>query len=153
MKDLLSLLLLVFIIGIFLVGCSKEVVENKREVEKIVPTGLTNEIGEGNIIVTTPISTSENETTPIVYVDEYKGLAQLGFQSKGFDDSRLSYIYIDGKLNTIEELGDVNSITLTICEDDLKEGIHKIEVIQFDNDKTDGTPITYKACNYKIDKR
>lgn len=94
MKDLLSLLLLVFIIGIFLIGCSKEVVENKREVEKIVPTGLTNEIGEGNIIVTTPVSTSKNETTPTVYIDEYKGLAQLGLQSKGFDDSRLGYIYI-----------------------------------------------------------
>lgn len=77
-------------------------------------------------------------------------MGQVGLSSKDFDDSRVSYIYIDGKLNTVEKLGKESAVTLTICDNDLKEGKHKIEVVQFDNDKTNGTPITYKKCEYEI---
>ena len=47
----------------------------------------------------------------------------------------------------------LKNINLTIYEEDLNEGIHKIEVVQYHNNKTSGTPITYKNCNYKIEKR
>jgi hypothetical protein len=153
MKNLLSLLLITFVLAIFTVGCSKEIVENKVETDKYIPEGLTNEIGKGDIVINTPTSTSEDGNIPVIYIDEYKGLVQLGFTSIDFDDSRPSYIYIDKKLNTIETLGKSDSINLTIYEENLNEGMHKVEVVQFDNNKTSGTPITYKSCNYKIDKR
>lgn len=148
-----KLLFLLFIVTIFTVGCSEQVVENRVEVEKVIPSGLETDIGSGSVIVITRVSNSENGSIPIIYIDEKKGLGQLGLSSKNFDDSRLSYIYIDGKLNTIEKLGESSSVTLTICDDDLKEGNHKIEVVQFDNEKTSGTPITYKKCDYEIYKR
>ncbi|WP_250675435.1 hypothetical protein LZ906_011290 [Paraclostridium ghonii] len=148
-----KLLFLLFIIIIFNVGCSKQVVENRAEVEKNIPHGLETDTGSGSVIVTTHVSNSEDGSIPIIYTDEKKGLGQLGLSSKNFDDSRSSYIYIDGKLNTIEKLGESSSVTLTICDENLKEGKHKIEVVQFDNDKTNGTPITYKDCDYEIYKR
>lgn len=148
-----KLLFLLSIVTIFTVGCSKQVVENRVEFEKVIPPGLETNIGSGSVIVTTHVSNPENGSIPTIYIDEKKGLGQLGLSSKNFDDSRLSYIYIDGKLNTIEKLGESSSVTLTICDDDLKEENHKIEVVQFDNDKTSGTPVTYKKCDYKIYKR
>lgn len=147
MKKLLFLLCLMMV---FTVGCSKEVVENRVEVEKTIPSGVEGDIGKGSIIVTTHVSNSEDGSIPTVYRDEKKGLGQVGLSSKDFDDSRVSYIYIDGNLNTVEKLGKESSVTLTICDNDLKEGKHKIEVVQFDNDKTNGTPITYKKCEYEI---
>lgn len=152
MKKIL-LFILILNISMCTVACSKEVVENKTENEKVIPTGLTTEIGEGKINVTTPTSSSKDGTIPVIYTDEYRGLHQIGFQSEGFNNSKPSYIYIDGKLNTIEKLCESNSVALTICEEDLSEGLHKIEVVQFDNDKTSGIPIIYKNCKYEIKKR
>ncbi|MGL5749930.1 MAG: hypothetical protein ACRCXT_05350 [Paraclostridium sp.] len=150
-KNILSLILILGI-SILLGGCSNRIVEKDLEVENLVPSGLNNEIGSGQFVIST-ISTKSQEETPVIFVDEFKSLAQLGFQSEGFDGSRCSYIYIDGELNTIENLGEMNSITLTLGEENLIEGTHKVEVIQFDNDKTSGTPITYKISNYEVKNR
>lgn len=145
-----NLLLLLCLMMMFTGGCSKEVVENRVEVEKIIPSGVEGNLGKGSIIVTTHVSSSEDGSIPTVYRDEKKGLGQVGLRAKGFDDSRASYIYIDGKLNTVENLGESTSVTLTICDSDLQEGKHQIEVVQFDNDKTNGKPITYKKCEYEV---
>ncbi|MGL5714238.1 MAG: hypothetical protein ACRCX2_14555 [Paraclostridium sp.] len=150
-KNILSLILILGI-SILLGGCSNRIVEKDLEVENLVPSGLNNEIGSGQFVIST-ISTKSQEETPVIFVDEFKSLAQLGFQSEGFDGGRCSYIYIDGELNTIENLGEMDSITLTLGEENLIEGTHKVEVIQFDNDKTSGTPITYKISNYEVKNR
>ncbi len=153
MKRLLYLFPMIFLVIILIVGCSEKVVDQKLKEDKVIPNKLTSEMGKGKIIITTPTDNSEDKETPVIYIDDYKGLVQLGLESKDFDSSKSSYIYIDEKLNTIEELGKSNSINLTIYEEDLNEGIHKIEVVQYHNNKTNGTPITYKNCNYKIEKR
>lgn len=140
---------LISIILVGTIGCSNRIVENDVEVENFVPSGLKSEIGSGEFVITTPTINSENDV-PVIFVDELKGLAQLDFQSEGFDGSRCSYIYIDGKLNTIEQLGEMNLDTLTIDEEQLSNGIHKVEVVQFDNNKSNGTPVTYKVCNYEV---
>lgn len=148
-----KLLFLIFLVMLFTIGCSNQVIENRVEVEKIIPVGLKEDIGKGSIIVTTHISNSQDGSIPTIYRDEKKSFGQIGISSKNFDDARPSYIYVDGKLNTVEKLGQSSSVTLTICDTDFKEGEHKIEIVQFDNSKTDGTPITYKQCKYKINIR
>lgn len=148
MKKIILNLVLISTLILCVSGCSNRIIENEVEVENFVPKGLTSEIGSGQFVITTPTGTSENNI-PVIFINEFKGLAQLGFQSEGFDGSRCTYIYIDGKLNTIERLGEMNTSTLTVDEEHLSNGIHKVEVVQFDNDKTSGTPITYKMCNYE----
>lgn len=149
MKKIILSFILISTLILCIAGCSNRVIENDIEVENFVPKGLKDEIGNGEFVITTATGTSENNI-PVVFTNEFKGLAQLGFQSEGFDGSRCTYIYIDGKLNTIEQLGEMNSITLTVDEEYLSDGIHKVEVIQFDNNKTNGTPVTYKICNYEV---
>lgn len=142
-------LLLICISFIATVGCSNRIVENDIETENITPSGIKEEIGNGEFVITTPFNESNNDV-PVIFVDDFSSLTQIKFQSKEFDGSRCSYIYIDGKLNTIEQLGEMNSSALTVEESHLTNGIHKVEVIQFDNNKSNGTPVTYKVCNYEV---
>ena len=145
-----KLVFVLFLVSIFLFGYEKQVVENKIEVEKTIPFIEDNINQKGEIIVTTHVSSSEDEKLPIIKIEENVGLWQIGIIAKNFDDSKLSYIYIDKKLNTVERFGKESDVTLTIFDSDLKEGEHKIEIVQFNNDKTSGKPINYKLCNYKV---
>lgn len=62
-------------------------------------------------------------------------LNQIGLSSENFDGSKLSYIYIDGMLNTKEQLGEMSQITMDLEKDALKNGEHKVEIVQYDNDE------------------
>lgn len=79
MKKLLFLLCLIMV---FTVGCSKEVVENRVEVEKTIPSGVEGDIGKGSIIVTTHVSNSEDGSIPTVYRDEKKVWGKLDLAQK-----------------------------------------------------------------------
>jgi hypothetical protein len=67
------------------------------------------------------------------------------------DMGRVStYIYVDGMLNTKEQLGEMTQTSLTLEKDALKEGTHKVEVVQYENDDLKGKAITYKTASYEI---
>lgn len=53
-------------------------------------------------------------------------------------------------LNTKEQLGEMTQTTITLQDNSLKEGKHKVEVVQYDNDEQTGNPITYKAATYEV---
>jgi hypothetical protein len=44
----------------------------------------------------------------------------------------------------------MNVFTLTVDKENMSKGIHKVEVIQFDNNKISGNPVTYKVCTYEV---
>lgn len=77
-------------------------------------------------------------------------MTQIGLDAESFDGSKLSYIYVDGMLNSKEQLGDMSQTTLTLEGDALKEGNHDVEVVQFDNDETTGNHIPYKKASYEV---
>lgn len=77
-------------------------------------------------------------------------LNQIGLSSENLDGSKLSYIYIDGMLNTKEQLGEMSQVTMTLENDALKNGKHKVEIVQYDNDEQTGNPITYKTVSYEV---
>lgn len=76
-------------------------------------------------------------------------LDTIEINTTGFDGSILSYIYIDGMLNTKEQLGDSQS-SINLEKDALAEGTHKVEVVQYDTNEPDGTMVTYKTASYEI---
>lgn len=117
--------------------------------EKIKVPSDIKDTGKGNISISTPSGNSENGQVPFVYVDKDTVLDQIGLNARDFDGSKISYILIDGIINSKEQLGDSQS-TLTLKEDELKVGTHKVEVIQFDNNRTDGNIVTYKTANYEV---
>jgi len=139
-------------------GCSNktDVTSNedtsKKEtvMKKDIPEGLNEEVGDGTILLSTAGGTSEDGNIPAVFAEKDLMLEQIGLDAENFDGSKLSYIYIDGMLNTKEQLGEMTQTTLTLEADALKEGTHKVEVVQYDNDESTGNAITYKTASYEI---
>ncbi|OXX82935.1 hypothetical protein AVM15_14690 [Paraclostridium benzoelyticum] len=152
-------LVLVGVLALGMIGCSNSKEANKanenttkEEVssKKDIPSGLDEEIGNGSVVLSTPGGTTENRNTPIVFVGQDTLLDQIGLSAENFDGSKLSYVYIDGMLNTKEQLGEITQTTITLQDNSLKEGKHKVEVVQYDNDEQTGTPVTYKVATYEV---
>ena len=57
-------------------------------------------------------------------------------------------IYVDGMENDKNQFEETQA-TIGLKEADLKPGKHKVEVVQYDNDKPDGNVVTYKVAYYE----
>lgn len=152
-------LVLVGVLALGMIGCSNSKEENKanenttkEEVssKKDIPSGLDKEVGNGSVVLSTTGGTTENVNTPVVFVGQDTLLEQIGLSAENFDGSKLSYVYIDGMLNTKEQLGEMTQTTITLQDNSLKEGKHKVEVVQYDNDEQTGNPVTYKVATYEV---
>ena len=116
---------------------------------ELIPEGNFEDTGNGTIYVSTPGGTSENGAVPILYIAEDEFYTQISLDATDFDGSKLSYIYLDGKLATKEQLADTQMILELKTSEQLSEGTHKVEVLQFDNDETSGNVITYKTTSFE----
>lgn len=152
-------LVLVGVLALGMIGCSNSKEENKanenttkEEVssKKDIPSGLDKEVGNGSVVLSTTGGTTENGNTPVVFVGQDTLLDQIGLSAENFDGSKLSYVYIDGMINTKEQLGEMTQTTITLQDNSLKEGKHKVEVVQYDSDEQTGNPVTYKVATYEV---
>ncbi|CAM2743583.1 hypothetical protein HAHI6034_03150 [Hathewaya histolytica] len=160
MERLLSLLL-ISIMAFSFTGCAgyentkeeksqgqskQEVVkEDNKESNVKMPK---KEMGKGKIEISTAGGTSGGGKIPVEFIGKDAQISQIGLNSEEFDGAKLSYIFIDGKEVEKEQLGNTQT-AINLKGNALKEGKHKVEVVQFDNDKTDGKIITYKTASYE----
>lgn len=163
MKKPLSILI-VFIMVVSLVACGSkdepvkesdhpdvETSETKNApvaIERDLPEGDYAELGDGTVYVSTPGGTSENGNIPVIYVSD-EIMVQIGLDAWDFNGGALSFIYIDGMLVTKEQLAD-SQTTLTLEKDQLTEGIHTVEVVQYANDEPGSELTTYKSMQYQV---
>ena len=123
--------------------------KEEQKPEKDIPEGTFTETGSGAMYLNTAGGTSENGNLPVIYEPTDAVMDQIELDTTGFDGSMLSYIYIDGMLNSKEQLVD-SQTSLTLEEDELKEGTHKVEVLQYENDEPSSSPVTYKTAQYEV---
>lgn len=112
-------------------------------------SGDYEDMGDGTMYIACASGTSEDGNIPVLFEAADTVLDQIGLDSMGMDGSHLSYIYIDGKETAKEQLAE-SQISLDLQGDALKEGTHKVEVVQYDNDDPSGTVITYKTAAYEV---
>lgn len=153
----------VIICGLLLVtGCdstkndsSKSEDKNASEevLKKDIPEGEYSDMGNGEFYISTPSGTSENGNIPVFFVDEdtlagkdYESGVDLGINAWGFDGSKLSTIYVDGISQGTEQLADTQT-SLFVSEKLTTVGVHKVEVLQFDDNNN---VVTYKAAQHEI---
>lgn len=164
MKKLLSLFLAGFLsLGLAACGNSnnqqeqapkedtQQATENKADDTEKIPQGLGEEMGNGDLSLSTPAGTSK-ENKAVLFVGNDTILEQIGLDAFEFDGSKLSYIYIDGNLVAKEQLGDTQT-SLDLQGDTLKPGKHTVEVVQFDNDEPTGKAVTYKSATYEVKEK
>ena len=116
---------------------------------KDLADGNYSDMGDGTMYLSTVGGTTENDNVPVLFETSDTVLETIEIDTTGFDGSKLSYIYIDGMLNTKEQLGDSQS-SISLEKDALAEGTHKVEVVQYDTNEPDGTMVTYKTASYEI---
>lgn len=115
-----------------------------------LPEGDYKEFGDGKVYVSTDAGSSEDIENPVLYVDKDEDiLIQIGFEAWDYDGSHLSFIYIDGMLNTKEQLGDVQ-MSLDLEGDALTEGIHVVEVVQYEDDDPTKEMTSYHKTSYLV---
>lgn len=112
-------------------------------------SGDYEDMGDGTMYIACASGTSEDGNVPVLFEAADTILDQIGLDSTGMDGTHLSYIYVDGKETAKEQLAD-SQVSLDLQGDALKEGTHKVEVVQYDNDEPSGTVITYKAASYEV---
>lgn len=116
---------------------------------KDFPEGTYSDLGAGTFYISTQSGTSEDGNTPFELISSDTTVSQIGFGSSGMDGSKITYIYIDGMLNTKEQLSDSQG-SLDLTGDLLKAGTYKVEAVQFEGDEPSGTIVTYKSASYEI---
>lgn len=120
-----------------------------QDTQRDLPEGDYQEMGDGSMFISTPSGTSENGNVPVIYVESDLTLTQIGMSSEGMNGGSLSYIYIDGMLADKQQMANYQG-SIDLTGDQLSEGIHKIEVVQYENDDTSGTMTVYKSASYEI---
>ena len=121
----------------------------ESEPAETIPEGEYSDIGSGTMYVSTPAGTSEDGNIPVLYVDDDTFYDSIGLDVWEFDGSKLSYIYINRVLKTTEQLADTQTY-IDLERNDLKPGVYKVEVLQFDSDTSTGTVVTYKTASFEI---
>lgn len=107
------------------------------------------EMGEGNFALQTPSGSSEDGSTPYIFADSDLMMTEVGYTGFDADGSHLTYIYVDGMEQGKEQIADYQS-SITLTDDLLKEGVHKVEFVQYDTDDPSGNVIMYKTASYEI---
>lgn len=110
-------------------------------------TGIT-EMGPGTMYVETAGGTSEDGNAPVVYASP-DSLLQIGIDTKDYDGNHLTFVYVDGVKNMSHQFG-TGSSTLTLQGADLAEGVHDVELVQYENDDPSGEIFSYHKAQYEL---
>lgn len=146
-KKLLSLMLV--LIMSLTVGCTN----SKDEVEEVKERFSMSEKGDCNFYIkTSEILTSKNGAIPYIYAEEDLQLTQIGYEATGFDSSKITYMYIDGKLTSKETFSDDCEGTITLDDSYLTCTKHKIEIVQYKDTESENEEDieVYKVAQYVV---
>lgn len=107
------------------------------------------EMGAGDFAIQTPSGSSEDGSVPFIFADSDTYMDGFGYTGFDVDGSHLTYIYVDGMEQAKEQIADFQS-SIDLTGDLLKEGVHKVEFVQYDTDDPSGNVIMYKTASYEI---
>lgn len=107
------------------------------------------EMGKGIFYLANESGDTKEGKPIVIYADKDTVLLQIGVDTENMDGSKLSYIYIDGKLFAKEQLANTQT-SLTLTEKELKEGMHQVVVKQYPNDDEKANPVTVKIASYQV---
>lgn len=112
------------------------------------------EIGEGTWYISNQSGTTAEWENLIYYVDSndnstYAPILSLGMYAEGLNGRLLSYIYIDGKLISKEQLSHTQ-LSLSITDDQVSVGTHKVECKQYVDNDENGEVIFYRSAEYEV---
>ncbi|MHC6178304.1 hypothetical protein ACYUJ6_00250 [Clostridium sp. JNZ X4-2] len=161
MKKFFYIIMASLLITINLVGCgtrqqTNNVKNGTQNVEKKaendlaqLPKNLKTDMGPGKFYVSPSSNTFKNGDIPIISIKKNTSSQKVEIVPSEFNNKYLSYIFIDGAFNSKKQLSS-SKTNMELKGNDIKTGKHKIDVIQFNNDKSTDTVVTHKTAYYYI---
>lgn len=120
---------------------------------KDIDTSKCSEAGKGDLYLTQRGEYDlKKGTVPVVYAGKDDPYTDVSVSTRGFDSSKLSFIYVDQILYDKQQLGD-DDFSVSIQMDQMKPGKHKIEILQYEGDKPKGKAVTYKSGEYEVKEK
>jgi hypothetical protein len=114
-----------------------------------LPKNLKTDIGPGKFYVSPSSNTFKNGNIPIISIKKNTSSQKVEIVPSEFNNKYLSYIFIDGAFNSKKQLSS-SKTNMELKGNDIKAGKHKIDVIQFNNNKSTDTVLTHKTAYYYI---
>lgn len=170
MRKNFSLIIAALLVVVNLVGCGTQKSSNsiknsansvKNKVENApkqaqndvmkIPKNLEADMGNGNFFISTSSGTSKNGSAPIIYTknNSSSGTQNIQINTSSFNGNNMSYVFVDGILNTKKQLSNSKS-NVDLKGTDLKEGKHRVDIVQFNGNNADGKVITHKSAYYEV---
>ena len=148
MKKILMLIASIMMIAA-IAGCGSE---EPKEVDRDLLEGNYTEMGDGDIYLVCAGGSTEDGNVPVMYESASTTASSFGINARGFNGGNLSFIYVDGILLDKEQLAD-SQITVQIAKEQLTFGVHKVEVVQYENDDPAANMITYRTFSYEVKEK
>lgn len=161
MKKFFYIIMASLLITINLVSCgtrqqTNNVKNGTQNIEKKaendlaqLPKNLKTDIGPGKFYVSPSSNTFKNGNIPIISIKKNTSSQKVEIVPSEFNNKYLSYIFIDGAFNSKKQLSS-SKTNMELKGNDIKAGKHKIDVIQFNNNKSTDTVLTHKTAYYYI---
>lgn len=109
------------------------------------------ELGQGSFdIANVSGNTASGDDITVIY-DPDTFPTDISIETKGIDGSKMSFIYVDGEFVAEEHLGyTTTSIWLQDTPVAIEEGVHTIQLVQYDTDDESGEIVTFKSQKYTL---
>lgn len=120
----------------------------KEQSKMILPN--QDECGEANFYLYFASGTSENGKIPNIYVDKKFPNGHVDWFISDVDNSYPVRIYIDGKQVDIDYIGIQVQKSMFFSGNEMKKGLHTVEMVQFENNNPKGYVVTYRRAQYRV---
>lgn len=123
--------------------------QTKNDVIKLPKDLKEADMGTGTFYIKTSSGTSEKGEVPAIYTKKDTQVMHINVNTKNFNGEHMSYIFVDGIFNTKKQLSD-SSLTIDLKGNNIKAGKHRVDIVQFNNNKTSDKVITHKLAYYQV---
>ncbi|WP_446898435.1 hypothetical protein ACSVC9_00470 [Clostridium sp. LBM24168] len=149
------------LITINLVGCGTQQQSNniKNKTQNItnkakndlveLPKNLSTDMGPGKFHISSSSNKFKDGNIPIIDTKQNNSSQKVEIVPSEFNNKYLSYIFVDGTFNSKQQLSN-NKTNIGLKGNSIKAGKHRIDIVQFNNNKSTDTVLTHKTAYYYI---
>jgi hypothetical protein len=156
MKRIISIFAIA-LLSIGIVACSdqEDASKNKtklktEETSKYPYPESTSLAGEGELVISTPSGDSSDGSIPVLFTSKNDLIVQIGADFKNFQGDKETFVYINEKWISTEQVGEMTQTSLSLEGDLLKPGKYTVTAVQFEGNDPKNKPVIFVEASYEI---
>jgi hypothetical protein len=110
-------------------------------------------VGEGNLVISTPSGDSSDGSAPVLFTSKDDMMVQIGADFEHFQGDKETFVYINEKWNSTEQVGEMSQTSLSLEGDLLKPGKYVVTAVQFEGNDPKNKPVTFVEASYEVKEK